>query len=135
MSPFRSRLSNAVAAPAVPNKGRLAILGQLYAVDATIVRIALASDQPVGLHRVEVMGQGRPLDPQGLGELTLVGEAFDFSEIRINQVDEEPPAVAKASSNARLTAFVGAGQMKADGWAGRRTHPHSVYHSHRHRTL
>ena len=39
---------------------RLARLGQLDVMDAAVDRVPAAGDQPVSLHRVQVMGQGDP---------------------------------------------------------------------------
>ena len=44
---------------------------QLDALDAAVLGQALAADQSRALHPVQVVGEGRPLDPDRLGELAL----------------------------------------------------------------
>ena len=59
-------------------KERVAGGGQLDNVDAAVGRVAMASDQSVGLHGVEVVGQRRALNADGFGDLALIRESLRF---------------------------------------------------------
>jgi hypothetical protein len=46
-----------------PVEHRITRLGEFHDVDATVIQMASASEQPGRLHGVEVVGQRRTLDP------------------------------------------------------------------------
>jgi hypothetical protein len=67
------------------------VLGELDHVDAPVVRVAAAGDQPARVHRVQVMGEGGLADTDRLGELTLVVGPVD------GQVEQDEPDRQRAA--------------------------------------
>ena len=66
-------------------EGPLALRGELDALHAAVLGQPLAPDEPGALHPVEVVGEGRALDPDRLGELALGRGA-----LRLEREEHEP---------------------------------------------
>jgi 16S rRNA (adenine(1408)-N(1))-methyltransferase len=98
----------------------LAGLGELDEVDATVRRVGAARDQAGGLHGVEVVGEGRALDADRLGEPALVGRP-----LRLERDEDQPDRYRPAGRGQRIVEGAadgpgGAREMeadrRADGW-------------------
>ena len=64
---------------------RLALVGQLQHVNTSVGGITAPGHQTLLLHRVEVVGERRALDPCGSGDLALIGTGMRL------ECDEDHP--------------------------------------------
>jgi hypothetical protein len=63
---------------AQPQERPLALLGECDALHAPVLGRSLTRDEPGTLHRVEVVGEGRALDPDGRRQLALCLRRLSF---------------------------------------------------------
>jgi len=99
---------------AQPQKGPLALLRELDALDAPVLGRPLTRHEPGALHRVEVVGEGRPLDPDGCRELTLC-----LRRLSLQREQDQPCRARAARLDERVVedaaeALCGCGDGKAD---------------------
>ena len=114
--PRRSRRSNPTAASRSRANAVLARLGQLHHVHPPVAGVAPAREQAVGLHGVEVMGQGGLADPDRRRQLALVGHLPASLDIEEDQPHRQRAAgIGEASSKARLTARAAAERCRPIG--------------------
>src|SRR6266851_3021659 len=93
----------------------LALLGQLYPVDAAVLRITPAGDQALVIHRVQVVGERRFRDPHRTGQFPLVAQL-----LALERDEHEPDRKRSPCFGERLIERAahrpgGAGQPEADG--------------------
>ena len=82
----------------------LARVGQLDDVDAAVRGVAVAGEQAVSLHGVEVVGQGCALDTDSLGQLALVGQRVGLER------DEDEPDRQRSAGNGERVVEGAAGE-------------------------
>jgi hypothetical protein len=95
-------------------EGSLALLGQLHPLDPAVVGIAAPPHKPRPLENGEVVGQGRPLDPERLGQLSLGAPAAGLER------EQDQPGGQRAACERQLLLegtrheLRGPGQLAAD---------------------
>src|SRR5713226_3794895 len=93
----------------------LALLGQLYPVDAAVLRITPAGDEALVIHRVQVVVERRFRDPHRISQFPLVAQL-----LALERDEHEPDRKRSPCFGERLIERAahrpgGAGQPEADG--------------------
>lgn len=91
---------------------------QLDEMDAAIVLIAAAGEQAVFLHRVEVVGERRLADSDGLRELTLISGRADLEVEQHQPCRRRSARLAECIVEGAADQASRAGEVKADRRAG-----------------